>query len=43
MFNPSINVVDVQIKAILNTNEVIKIGDYRLRLEDIFDFNEFEV
>jgi hypothetical protein len=27
----------------LNTNEVIKIGDYRLRLEDIFDFNEFEV
>lgn len=43
MFNPNINVVDVQIKAILNTNEVVKIGDYRLRLEDIFDYDEFEV
>lgn len=43
MFNPRVKIVEVQIKAASVGSDVFKIGDYRLRLDDIFDENEFDL
>ena len=43
MFNPRVKIVEVQIKASSIGSDVFKIGDYRLRLDDIFDENEFDL
>ena len=43
MFNPRIKIVEVQIKASSIGSDVFKIGDYRLRLDDTFDTNEFNL
>jgi hypothetical protein len=43
MFNPRIKTVEVQIKASSIGSDVFKIGDYRLRLDDTFDTNEFNL
>ena len=40
LFNPKINIVDVQIKAITKDEKVFIIGTYKYRLEDAFDQNE---
>lgn len=41
LFNPNIKIVEVQIKAQTTGNDVFILGEYRFRLEDIFDENEF--
>jgi hypothetical protein len=41
MFNPKIKIVEVQIKAETIGSDVMVIGEYRLRLDDSFDTNEF--
>ena len=43
MFNPRIKTVEVQIKAETIGSDVLVIGDYRLRLDDSFDNNEFDL
>lgn len=43
MFNPKINIVEVQIKASSIDNNVFKLGEYRLRLDDTFDTEEFDL
>lgn len=43
MFNPKINIVEVQIKASTTGSDVLILGEYRLRLEDAFDTNEFNL
>ncbi len=43
MFNPRIKTVEVQIKAETIGSDVLIIGEYRLRLEDSFDTNEFDL
>lgn len=43
MFNPKIKTVEVQIKAETVGSDVIIIGEYRLRLNDSFDTNEFDL
>ena len=43
MFNPRVKIVEVQIKAHSHGSDVFKIGDYRLRLDDTFDTNEFDL
>lgn len=41
MFNPKIKIVEVQIKGATLGHDVIPLGEYRLRLEDTFDEEEF--
>ena len=43
MFNPRIKIVEVQIKGQSIGSDVFTLGDYRLRLDDIFDQNEFDL
>lgn len=43
MFNPKIKIVEVQIKAETVGSDVMVIGEYRLRLNDSFDTNEFDL
>ena len=43
MFDPNIKTVEVQIKVETTGNDVFIIGDYRFRLEDIFDDEEFDL
>ena len=43
MFNPRVEIVEVQIKASSNDGNVFKLGEYRLRLDDTFDTNEFDL
>ena len=41
LFNPRIKTVEVQIRAETVGSDVLVIGEYRLRLNDCFDTNEF--
>ena len=43
MFDPRINKVEVQIKAISNNGDVFVMGNYKLRLEDCFDEEEIGI
>ena len=43
MFNPNIEVVEVQVRGATTGHDVIPMGDYRLRLEDAFDEGEFDL
>lgn len=43
MFDPRINKVEVQIKAISNSGDVFVMGNYKLRLEDCFDEEEIGI
>lgn len=43
MFDPKIKFVEMQIKAQLVNNEVKVLGTYRLRLDECFDVNEFDI
>ena len=43
MFDPKIKIVEVQIKARTVGSDVLTFGPYRLRLEDTFDPNEFDL
>lgn len=43
MFNPKVKIVEVQIKASSVGSDVFKLGEYRLRLDDTFDTNEFDL
>ena len=43
MFDPRINKVEVQIKAIAYGGEVFTIGNWKLRLDDCFDEDEFSL
>ena len=43
MFDPRINIVEVQIKVRTVGSDVFTLGPYRLRLEDTFDTNEFDL
>lgn len=42
-FDPRINKVEVQIKGISTGNDVFIIGEYKLRLDDCFDPEEFDL
>ena len=43
LFNPNIEVVEVQIKGSTVGSDVFTLGEYRLRLDNIFDENEFDL
>lgn len=43
LFNPKIEVVEVQVKVHTTGNDVFIIGDYRFRLEDTCDETEFDL
>ena len=43
LFSPNINIVEVQIKVATTGNDVFIIGEYRFRLENIFDEQLFEL
>lgn len=43
LFDPNIEIVEVQIKVETTGNDVFIIGQYRFRLEDIFDTEEFDL
>ena len=43
MFDPRIKVVEVQIKGETTGSDVFTLGQYRLRLNDCFDENEFDL
>ena len=43
MFNPKIKIVEVQIRAESVGSDVFVLGEYRLRLNDCFDTNEFNL
>ena len=43
LFNPNIEVVEVQVKGQTAGNDVFLIGEYRFRLEDIYDESVFEL
>ena len=43
MFNPNIEIVEVQVRGATIGHDVIPMGDYRLRLEDAFDESEFDL
>lgn len=43
LFDPNIEVVEVQIKVKTTGNDVFIIGQYRFRLIDIFDTEEFDL
>jgi ribosomal protein S3 len=38
----NIQIVEVQIKGLLTSGSVLNLGNYRFRLEDVFDEEEFE-
>ena len=41
LFNPNIEVVEVQIKGVTTGHDVFLLGEYRFRLENIFDEDAF--
>ena len=41
LFNPKKEVVEVQIKGVTRGHDVLLLGEYRFRLEDIFDEESF--
>ena len=41
MFNPNNEIVEVQIKGLTPGNEVLILGEYRFRLENVFDEESF--
>lgn len=43
LFDPNIKIVEVQIKVETVGNDVFIIGEYRFRLEDIFDDEKFDL
>lgn len=43
MFNPKVKIVEVQIKGLSTGSDVFILGNYRFRLEDSFDANEFDL
>lgn len=43
LFDPNIEVVEVQIKVKTTGNDVLIIGQYRFRLVDVFDTEEFDL
>jgi hypothetical protein len=43
MFNPKVKIVEVQIKGFSTGSDVFVLGNYRFRLEDSFDANEFDL
>lgn len=43
MFDPCIKIVEVQIKARTTGSDVFVLGTYRLRLDETFDQNEFDL
>jgi hypothetical protein len=43
MFNPKIKIVEVQIRAESIGRDVFVLGEYRLRLDNCFDENEFNL
>lgn len=43
LFDPNIEVVEVQIKVQTTGNDVFIIGQYRFRLEDVYDTEEFDL
>ena len=43
MFNPKIKIVEVQIKVETTGSDVMVIGEYRLRLNDCYDTEEFNL
>lgn len=43
MFNPKVKIVEVQIKGLSTGSDVFMLGNYRFRLEDSFDANEFDL
>lgn len=42
-FNPKINIVEVQIKGASVGSDVLLLGNYRFRLEDCYDPQEFDL
>ena len=43
MFNPKVKIVEVQIKGHSIGSDVFTLGSYRLRLDDVYDENEFDL
>ena len=43
MFNPNIEVVEVQVRGATIGHDVIPMGEYRLRLEDSFNESQFDL
>lgn len=43
LFNPNIKIVEVQIKGITTGHDVFLLGEYRFRLEDVFDEVGFDL
>jgi hypothetical protein len=43
MFNPRVKIVEVQIKGSSIGSDVFTLGSYRLRLDDVYDENEFDL
>ena len=43
MFNPNIKIVEVQVRGVTTGYNVISMGNYRLRLEDAFNEDEFDL
>lgn len=43
LFDPNIEIVEVQVKAETTGNDVFLLGEYRFRLEDVFDEVEFDL
>ena len=41
LFNPKKEIVEVQIKGVTCGHDVLLLGDYRFRLEDVFDEESF--
>lgn len=42
-FNPKINIVEVQIRGASRGSDVLILGNYRFRLEDCYDPQEFDL
>lgn len=43
MFNPNTKIVEVQVRGATTGHDVILLGEYRLRLDDVFDESEFDL
>lgn len=43
MFNPNIKIVEVQIKGVTMGHDVFLLGEYRFRLENVFDEEGFDL
>jgi hypothetical protein len=43
MFNPNIKTVEVQIKGVTMGHDVFLLGEYRFRLENVFDEEGFDL